>query len=379
VNRWLRGFVPAPVAIGWRERLRACCGALLGILVTGLVLRWWWPDGGALHLALLMAPLGASAVLLFAVPASPLAQPWSIIGGNLVASAIGVTCAQVIDDPVIAAALALGLAIGAMFLLRCIHPPSGAVALSAVLGGPAVHAAGYQFVLLPVGINSVLLLLVALLYHAATRHSYPHVAPKPGGASPRAGFAIEDLDAALKERNELLDIDRDDLAALLHDAEMRAFQRRFGAATCADIMSRAPVTVEFGSSLEEAWSLLREHRIKALPVIDRSRRVIGIVTLADFMRHAQLDSHADFAGRLRRFIARVITDYADKPDAVGQIMTTQVNTATQDKPIVELVPVFADAGHHHIPIVDAERRLVGIVTQSDLVVALYRRGLQGNS
>lgn len=377
---WLRRFFPAPVAVGRRERLRACCGAMLGIFVTSALLHYGWPDGGPLHRALLMAPLGASAVLLFAVPASPLAQPWSILGGNFVAALIGVTCARWVGDAALAAALAVGATIAATFALRCVHPPAGAVALTAVLGGPAVQAAGYGFALMPVALDSALLLVVALVWHAATRHSYPHAAPKPVAATagPR-GFEAEDLDAVLQARDELLDIGRDDLAALLHEAEHRAFQRRFGAARCADIMSPDPVTVEFGSSLEEAWTLLRRHRIKALPVIDRSRRVIGIVTLADFMRHAQLDAHADFASRLRRFIARVITVHADKPDAVGQIMTADVCTAAADKPVAELVPVFADAGHHHIPIVDGERRLVGIVTQSDLVVALYRRGLQGGA
>ena len=379
VRQWLRRFVPAPLAIGWRERVRACCGAMLGIFVAGCLLHWVWPDGGPLHLALLMAPLGASAILLFVVPASPLAQPWPLLGGNVIAALIGVACARWIGDPLVAAPVALGCAIAAMMVLRCVHPPAGAVALSAVLGGPAVHAAGFGYALLPVGVNSLLLLLAGLIYHAATRHSYPHAAPKANRAERRppaqAAFEAADLDAALRARGELLDIDRDDLAALLHEAQMHAFQRRSGETTCADIMSREPLTVEFGSTLEEAWSLLRRHRIKALPVIDRSRRVIGIVTLADFMRHAQLDLHAGFAHKLRRFVARVTTDNADKPDAVGQIMATAVTTMPQHKPIVELVPVFADAGHHHIPIVDDERRLVGIVTQSDLVVALYQKGL----
>lgn len=376
---WLRRFLPAPLAIGWRERLRACCGAILGIFIAGCLMQYGWPEGGPLHLPLLMAPLGASAVLLFAVPTSPLAQPWPVLGGNVLAALVGITCARWFGDPLVAAALALGLAIAVMFLLRCVHPPAGAVALTAVLGGPSVHAAGYDFALLPVGINSFLLLLVALIYHAATRHSYPHAPAKTkSGESPAghgAGFTAADLDAVLKTRDEMFDIDRDDLEALLHEAEMLAYRRHFGETTCADIMSRDPVVVEFGSTLEEAWTLLRQHRVKALPVIDRSRRVIGIITLADFMRHAQLDSHANFARKLRGFVARVTTDHADKPDAVGQIMTTLVSTASIHKPIVELVSVFADAGHHHIPVVDDERRLVGIVTQSDLVVALYRKGL----
>src|SRR5258706_10586585 len=97
----------------------------------------------AANIPLLVAPMGASAVLLFAVPASPLAQPWSIIGGNLVSATVGVACAALIGNPVHAAALAVAVAVGAMFALRCIHPPSGAVALTAGLGGPAGHAMGF--------------------------------------------------------------------------------------------------------------------------------------------------------------------------------------------------------------------------------------------
>ncbi len=82
----------------------------------------------------LVAPMGASAVLLFAVPSSPLAQPWSILGGNIAAALVGVTTALLITDPFLASAVAIGVAIAAMMTLRCLHPPSGAIALTAVLG-----------------------------------------------------------------------------------------------------------------------------------------------------------------------------------------------------------------------------------------------------
>src|SRR5471030_191501 len=138
--RWLLSFSPSPVALGWPERFRSCLGALLGISFTAGVMHVFL--GNTAFIPLLVAPMGASAVLLFAVPASPLAQPWSIIGGNLVSATIGVTCAQVVADPTLAAALAVALSIAGMFALRCVHPPSGAVALTAVLGGPVIHALG---------------------------------------------------------------------------------------------------------------------------------------------------------------------------------------------------------------------------------------------
>jgi CBS domain-containing membrane protein len=116
--------------------------------------------------------------------------------------------------------------------------------------------------------------------------------------------------------------------------------------------------------------LLRRHRIKALPVVDRARRVIGILTVADFMRAAELDRHDGLADRLRRLLTPTPTSHSDKPEVVGQIMTRQVRVASAERPLAELVPLFAEGGHHHIPIVGDAARLVGIITQSDLVTAL---------
>jgi CBS domain-containing membrane protein len=148
IANWLRSFVPPPGTVDRFERMRSCAGALFGLILTGLISRLTL--GETVGAAWMIAPMGASAVLLFAVPASPLAQPWSIIGGNISAALIGVTCGLLVHDTLTAAALAGALAIGAMFGLRCLHPPSGAVALTAVLGGPAIHAMGYHFVLVPV-------------------------------------------------------------------------------------------------------------------------------------------------------------------------------------------------------------------------------------
>jgi CBS domain-containing membrane protein len=319
--------------------------------------------------------------LQFGEPASPLAQPWSIVGGNLVAALIGVSCARWIPDPVFAPALAVSAAIGAMFLLRCLHPPSGAVALTAVLGGPAVTSQGFHFVLTPVLLNSFLLLLVALLFNNATRRRYPHVAQADAGklhqtkdqlSGRRVGFTQEDLDYVLHQYNQVLDVSRDDLESLILQTELHAYQRRFGAITCADIMSRDVVSVEYGTSLEDAWGLLLKHKIKALPVINSAKRLIGIITQTDFMRQANLQVYTGFDQKLKQFIRRTTNTHSDKPEVVGQIMTSAVQSAALDAHIVELVQPLSDSGIHHIPIVDDQRRLVGMVTQSDMVAALYR-------
>jgi CBS domain-containing membrane protein len=374
---WLRTFFPAPITVNRRERLRACCGALIAIVLTALItqhLPGYWSD-----MPWLIAPMGASAVLLFAVPASPLAQPWPVFGGNVIAAIIGVSCAQWIPHIEFAAAAAVALSIAAMFVLRCIHPPAGAVALTAVLSGAAVHEAGYRFVLAPVAINSALMVLAAIVYHAVTRYRYPHVAHPLVPASTNAaqlGFTSADLDLALQNYNETLDVDRGDLEIILRQAESNAYRRRFGEVTCADVMTTSIVTVVFGDLLEDAWQLMQKHRVKALPVVDRSSRVVGIITLADFLKHTGVDEHATLAARLKAFVKRVETTYANKPDVVGQIMTRRVQVASAHKSVVELVPIFAESGHHHIPVIDDELRLVGMITQSDLILALYNQRLR---
>lgn len=115
--------------------------------------------------AMLVASMGASAVLLFAVPHGPLSQPWPVLGGHIISALVGVTCARFIHDPLLASALAVGLAIGTMHYLNCIHPPGGATALSAVAGGEVVQQLGYQYVLTPVALNAVTILLIAIVFN----------------------------------------------------------------------------------------------------------------------------------------------------------------------------------------------------------------------
>ena len=374
---WLKGFTPEPISINYTERLRACGGALFGIFITSLVT--YLIVGDSPTFLYLIAPMGASAVLLFAVPSSPLAQPWSIIGGNIIAAVVGVTCAMYISNIALAASFAVGLSIAGMFALRSLHPPSGAVALTAVLGGPVIADQGYYFVLSPVALNSFLLLTVALIYNNLTRRPYPHAVKvadshhtKDIPAEMRFGFTPEDLNEVLKQYNQVLDVSRDDLQSLLQQTEMHAYRRRFGEITCADIMSKDVVSVEFGTALEEAWALLRRHQIKALPVIDRAKRVVGIITQIDFMKNANLEVYEGFETKLKRFIKTTTALYSEKPEVVGQIMTSPAVTANIHMHIIELIPLMTQHGvHHHIPVVDENRRLVGIVTQSDLVSALY--------
>lgn len=363
-----RAWWPARTRVNARERWRSSLGVALGLLLTGLVCRWWvGADSPALWL---IPPLGASAVLVFALPASPLAQPWPVLAGNTLSALVGIACARWLGDPVWAGVVAAALAIGLMFALRCLHPPGGAMALLAVLE----HSTQFSFALFPVLANSALLVLAGVLYNSLTGRRYPHMqlpaAPSP--ATRKARFNSADIEAALARYNQVLDISQDDLAALIQQTEIESYRRRLGTVTCEQLMSRQPVTVTADTPLEQAWRLMQERRVKALPVIDAQRRVVGIITRADFFRQIDLRLHEGLGARMRDFLRATRQVVSSKPVRVGQIMASEVSVARQTLPMVELVPLFSEEGHHHIPIIDAQRRLVGMVTQSDFVRALYQ-------
>lgn len=364
------------------EKFRGAAAAFIAVLLVGLVSAQFLHGAG---LPLLVASVGASAVLLFAVPHSPLAQPWPLLGGHLISAVIGVTCGLFVQNVLLAAALAAALSIFLMHLSHSLHPPGAATALAAVLGGAQVHALGYTFVFAPVMLNMLLLLVLTLLFNnLLPGRRYPagirpprdelhkHDDPRP---LDRLGISEADLQEALAGMDAFLDVSREDLGQIYNSAAMHAYRRKMGEIVCADIMSRDLVSVEFGTSLEEAWRLLRQHKIKAIPVVDRARRVIGMIALVDFLKRANLETHEGFEQKLLNFIRATLGTHSDKPEVVGQIMASPAFTVRENTHIVELVPLLSDRGLHHIPIVNPEGRLAGMVTQSDLIAALYRGSL----
>ena len=300
----------------------------------------------------------------------------------------GVLCVQLIGSspevvPLVAP-LAGTLAIAAMFALRCLHPPGGAVALTAVLARPAVHELGFRFAFMPVAFNAIVMVGAAFAYNNLSGRRYPHAQRSPldsihatddQAPTARLGFQREDLDAVLEQYGQVLDVSRDDLENIILATETHAYERRFGVITCGAIMSRDVVSVEFGTDLGDAWRAMRYHHVHAMPVLNPGRRVIGMVAQGDFLRHSDLDDFRTLGARLRNLIRRTGLSHSDKPEVVGQIMTQQVQRAYLDTPIVELVPLMANSGLHHIPVVDREDRLAGMVTQSDVIAALYQSRL----
>lgn len=206
-----------------RGRLFACVGAVFGIGLAGFISALFHGDGEALPW--LVAPMGASSVLLFAVPASPMAQPWPIIGGNAISALCGYAVGSAFGHGSIACGVGVGVAIGAMSVTRSLHPPGGAAALTGVLGSAIVSDAGWWFPLAPVALNAVILVGVGLIFHRFSGHPYPHVPPSEPAPRPRAEVSDDDLDAVVAELGETFDIGREDLRELLARLEARVAAR----------------------------------------------------------------------------------------------------------------------------------------------------------
>ena len=200
--------------ISLTERLVSITGGFIGIFLMLVISHWAVGSSGA---ALLVASMGASIVLLFGAPHGTMAQPWPLVGGHVVSALIGVSTVHLIPNPYLAAAIAVALAIGAMQFLRCLHPPGGATALVAVLGGNEVLALGYQFVLTPVLLNTAIILIVAVLFNMGfSWRRYPAIiAPRRARtthkAPPYRDITHADFVSALSKIDTHIDVTEQDL------------------------------------------------------------------------------------------------------------------------------------------------------------------------
>lgn len=198
-------------SVSEREHWISGLGGLLGTLLVWLVSQRVLGSQGA---ALVATSIGSTAVLLFAAPHGAMSQPWAVFGGHLVSALIGVTCVQWLGhDLMLAASLAVGLSITAMYSLRCLHAPGGATALAAVLGGDTVHAMGYAFVLSPIMLNALIILAVAIAYnYPFAWRRYPQAwARRNTPKTEKAMIPHSRLVYALSQIDTFVDISEEDL------------------------------------------------------------------------------------------------------------------------------------------------------------------------
>ena len=339
---------------------------------------------------ILVASLGASSVIIFAIPNSPVAQPWACWGGHVISAVTGVTVGLLFPDLIYAAALAVGISTLLMFLLRCLHPPGAATALAPIVADEQLADLGYNFVLIPVGLNITILLILALIINrwilnrdypsgSRTRTSQQQFIDQESIVLSHVGILDQDLKTAVAQHSSFIDVTSQDLALLFNQMEALSFQRKQRGMLCRDIMVTDIPSVEFGTDIESAWSLLHTQLLRALPVLDGTGRVIGIVTRNDFLKVIDLMPYVSFQQRFQTFIQKLGLLHSDKPEAVGQIMTNDIVVISGDEPIASLIPLMTEQLHKQIPVVDNQNRLLGIVYSNTLIAAIYNRTLYGRS
>ena len=136
--------------------LRVWVGSSLALAAIALLDRH---IGSPVGLPLLIGSFGASAVLVFGVPSSPLARARNVLGGHALSALAGVVCAALLGDtPWLASGLAVGTSILLMIATGTLHPPGGATALIAVTGGESIRQLGFLYVLVPCLSGALLLL-----------------------------------------------------------------------------------------------------------------------------------------------------------------------------------------------------------------------------
>ena len=372
--RWL-------LPVDWSQRLLAAVFAglalwliwLLGDVLAGM------PQQG--HL--LMGSIAASSFLVFVVPHSPMAKPWPLFGGHLVSALVGVLVASLVSDQPSAVGLGVAFAVLAMYQLRCLHPPGAATALAAVLAHKGLLP-GYPFVAVPVLFNVLVLLPLALVYgrlmrlyekRSSTAVSNDSVM-QDSGAQPTGGAVLaEDIDAALNELHAVLDVSRDDLALIYRLAEQHALHRDVAGQRCADLMLSDLPQMEFGSELEEVWLALQQSGAPALPVVDRARRVIGLVSESEFLSHAAAMPHSSWQAKLHGLVKRTPGPNSEKPEVAGQIMRTDFVSVQLDESVMVLFGLARRAGGQPLVVLDAENRLAGLLPVERIIDAVYQARL----
>lgn len=357
------------------EALRASLGACLGLAITAAVAFAFSPDR---WLAIyLIAPFGATAVLVFAAPNSPLAQPWPAIVGNTASALVAIAVCHVVTAPLVSVPLAVGLAITVMAALRATHPPGGAVAMTVAIGAERIVPHGFGFALAPVAVGTIILVVSAAIYAHLTGRRYPfrqfgEVNPQ-GTHDPapveRLGLTEDELTEILSRYRQSLNLGVEDLARLIGAAEMQAASHLTGPQTAQAIMSRDLVTVAPDTPIDDIAALFLRHGFTSLPVVGPEDRFLGVIFQLQIIAAAFPD-HDLTAGPPPPLTDRVRAKASD-------IMDPDPARARPDTPIAALLPQLA-GGMDAVPIVDGAR-IVGVVTQTDLIAALARQSLRAET
>ncbi len=376
IQAGLRAFGPVIGPTSPRDAAASAAGAALALFLGAALV-----FGVEVDLAtglFLIAPMGASAVILLALPNSPLAQPWSAIVGNSISATAALAVHQVTRDPALSVGASACLSLAAMVATRSLHPPGGAVALTAALNPGLLDALGLRFVLVPVLLGTMALVAFAALWHRLSGRVYTYRQPQAAGphatadkaAQQRLGLEPEDLARILAEYRQSANLGVEDLARLIAAAEQVAAGHTMGAMTCGAIMSRDLVTVPADARAAQVADLFRRHGFTSIPVVGEGDVLLGVIFQLDLIRRAPRTARRGRGG-IAAAMAAIRRDRTPGMVRAAEVMSTGLPTVDAATPAAALLPLLADGGAEAVPVMDGTR-IVGIVTRTDLLSALAR-------
>lgn len=378
IKRFIEHYLVADMPrLSLGEGIKSALGTAIGVglvlSVTYVLSEHHW----------MIAAVGATAIILFLMPQSPMAQPWSVFGGYLLSGGIALVVTSITTNSILGICISVALIVALMIVLKCIHPPAGAIAIFvAMQETDGMNASGE--VMGGILLSAALILLIATITNKLLGRQYPQCLPvqpinvhKTRDEVPtiRTGITHHDLDYALKKHGTYVDVQEAELIDLYETAIDHAFSRKMNT-LCRDIMSMDVISINKDDSLLKAWSLLHKHKIKALPVVNEGKRVIGIVTIADFLKAIAAKSRNPISSLEGLLSGDTRTD--KNMNKVEEVMTKNVLTEKEVTPVSTLVKKLSDLGMHHVPILNAEEELVGMITQSDLIASMYKKIVLGS-
>ncbi len=225
IGAFLKSFQPHASPIPLAEKLRSGLAGGVAILLLAWTLHYLPQHTYPL---LMLGSMAASAVLLFAAPHSPFSQPWNLVGGHSVSAIAGWMCCLFIPETTMAASIAVGTAIFLMYVLRCLHPPGAATALTLVLSSAQFSAMSWQWVGEIVILNAGIMLLLALfINNMLPGRKYPvalSVSLQPK-IQPSVIPQQTDIEWALTQMDSVIDVSLEDLTEIYTIAQNRATDR----------------------------------------------------------------------------------------------------------------------------------------------------------
>lgn len=350
------------------SRFQSFCGTLIPLIIATSVISLTAVSTHSLNTPLFVASIGASATIVFVIPSSPMGKMWSLVAGYLVASMIGVGLSLFIHSIAVLMTASVTLTVIAMLLFKCMHPPGVATSMVPALCLQVENPVDFSFVIDPVLINVVPLAICGALFRlwlarSNTEKKENTLPDTPFSARNKKSVYFDELHQVVETRNEWLDIDEETLDQIFKETHLLALEHKNDKLTCEQVMTRDPLTLREHDSVYDGLKLLQQNHFSSIPVINDQQEIIGIFSLVDFLLYVE-------QRKINSFVGLYLLAKKRTSKTVGAYMKRDPIAIYSQEHVARLIP-YLTSGFHHIPIINSENKLVGMVAQSDLIDFLY--------